>query len=88
MEIVTDNKIATSCMIEWSIRQKMKRISKILKVTESSLMEDALKYYFENSPICEEAQRRILDDQKFLQREIRTFGSRGYEYRKGDDGDV
>jgi hypothetical protein len=51
-------------------------------------MEDALKYYFENSPICEEAQRRILDDQKFLQREIRTFGSRGYEYRKGDDGDV
>ena len=83
-----ENKIGTSILLPRSMRQKLKRISNILNVTESGLMNDALEYYFSNSKITKEAMKRLTENDKFLQeigatvrREIRQFGVEGYEFR-------
>ena len=89
------NRTITSVTLERSIRQKLRRIAKILDKTESSIMESALKDYFANSTIVKEAQRKIVEYDKYLKsvgrtakRAISYGGSEGYEYRsqfKEDD---
>ena len=82
-----ENKIATSISLPRSMRRKLKRISNILDVTETSLVEQALEYYFSNSKITREAQKKITENDRFLQeiggtvhRETIFLGQPVYEY--------
>ena len=78
-------KVPTSIYLDYHTRERLRRISNILNKTETSLVEDALIYYFQNSKVCSAAQKKIIENGKLLQRDIVFFNSRGYEYRKGED---
>ena len=81
-------KIQTSLYLEFHLRKKLKRVSKILEVTESSIMESALKDYFQNSKVIQEAQKKIVENDAYLKsvgrtatREISYGNSEGIEFR-------
>ena len=60
-------KITTTLSLEAYLRNKLKRIAKILEQTESSVMEEALRFYFENSTICREVWEIITHKDEFLE---------------------
>ena len=68
-----NEKIQTSLYLEFHLRKKLKRVSKILEVTESSVMEDALRHYFSNSKVIQEAQKKIVDNLQFLENLALSF---------------
>ena len=63
---MSENKIATSVYLGRPIRQKLKRIANILDVTETSLVEKALEYYFSKSKITREALRKCREKETFF----------------------
>ena len=81
-------KVQTSLYLEFHLRKKLKRVSKILGVTESSIMEDALEHYFRNSPVIKQAQQKITEYNDYLKsigatrsRFVETDREEIYEYR-------
>ena len=82
---MTTQKLQTSIYLNYDLRERLRRISNILCKTETSIVEEALQYYFSHSKITSDAQRKIRENSRFLQREITIFISRGYEYHKEDD---
>ena len=83
--MVEQNKVATSHMLEFHLRNKLRRISSILQRTESDLLEEALDHFFKTSKVVQEAQKKIIADGKYLNREVKFGNSSGWELRKGED---
>ena len=76
-------KVQSCVYLERSIKKKLGRISHILKIAESQVVEDALCFYFENSNVTEEAQKKIVEYKKFSEelgatekREFTTAGGK------------
>ena len=60
-------KITTTVSLERQLRKKLKRLASILEQTESSIMEAALRYYFDKSTLCRESWKLITDRDRFFE---------------------
>jgi len=84
---MTERKIS-SITLEWSLKKKLSRIAHILGRTESRIVETALKDYFDNSKIIQEALQRCREENEFLEsigctarRKTTFMGQEVYEFR-------
>ncbi len=59
------DKIQSCNYLKRENKKKLGRISHILKIPESQLIDDALEYYFENSDVTEQAQKKITEYSEF-----------------------
>ena len=61
-------KIVTTTKLDKHVADKLKRVSSILNISASEMMQTALEFYFTKSDVTKECQNVITKDAQYVKR--------------------